>query len=133
MIAYLTAYLATIVCVVIIDYAWLSTMGLRLYRARLGNLLLDQPILWAAGLFYILYALGVTVLAIAPAIRAQSWIEAAVLGGFVGLTAYMTYDLTNLATMRQWSLLITALDIVWGTLLTAISATVGYFVARIAS
>jgi len=73
------------------------------------------------------------VLAIAPAIRAQSWIEAAVLGGFVGLTAYMTYDLTNLATMRQWSLLITALDIVWGTLLTAISATVGYFVARIAS
>jgi uncharacterized membrane protein len=128
--AQLVAYVATLVVLVVCDFAWLSTMGASIYRPRLGALLLDRPVLWAAALFYLVYALGVVVFAVAPGLRADSWTKALGAGAMFGFFAYATYDLTNLATVRGWSGLVTVLDIGWGTCLTALAAAAGTLVAR---
>lgn len=124
------AYVATLIVLAACDFVWLSTMGTSIYRPRLGGLLLERPVLWAAVLFYLVYAVGVVVFAVAPALVAQSWLRAAGQGALFGLFAYATYDLTNLATLRSWSVLVTVLDISWGAVLTALGAAVGYVAAR---
>jgi uncharacterized membrane protein len=128
--AYLVSYVVTLVVVVACDFAWLGTVGASVYRARLGDLLLARPVLWAAALFYLLYAIGIVIFAVAPALRADSWTRALVMGALFGFFAYATYDLTNLATLRGWSGLVAILDIGWGACLTAAGATAGYAVAQ---
>ena len=127
---YAVAYVATLVVLAAVDFVWLATMGEAVYRPRLGALLLERPVLWAAVLFYLVYALGVVVFAVAPALRADAWLRAAGMGALFGMFAYATYDLTNLATLRSWSGLVTVLDIGWGAVLTSLGATAGYFAAR---
>ena len=128
--SYALAYIAALIVLAACDFVWLSTMGASVYRPRLGGLLLERPVLWAAVLFYLVYAAGVVVFAVAPALGAASWLRAAGMGALFGLFAYATYDLTNLATLRSWSVLVTVLDIGWGAVLTAIGATAGYAVSR---
>lgn len=127
---YTAAYAATLVVLAACDFVWLGTMGSAVYRPRLGALLLERPVLWAAALFYLIYAAGVVLFAVAPALALHSWARAAVLGALFGFFAYATYDLTNLATVRSWSGLVAVLDIGWGALLSAIGASAGYFCAR---
>ncbi len=127
---YAAAYAAALVVLAACDFVWLSTMGASLYRPRLGTLLLERPVLWAAVLFYLVYAAGVAIFAVVPALEAASWLRAAGMGALFGLFAYATYDLTNLATLRAWSGLVTALDIGWGAVLTALGASAGYAAAR---
>ncbi len=127
---YAVAYVATLVVLAAVDFVWLATMGQAVYRPRLGALLLERPVLWAAVLFYLVYALGVVVFAVAPALSANAWLRAAGMGALFGMFAYATYDLTNLATLRSWSVLVTVLDIGWGAVLTSLGATAGYFAAR---
>ncbi|HXQ51922.1 MAG TPA: DUF2177 family protein [Stellaceae bacterium] len=131
--AYLAAYGATLVVLLVFDMAWLSTVGASVYRPRLGALLLDRPVLWAAALFYLVYAVGVVVFAVAPAMRSESWTRALWAGALFGVFAYATYDLTNLATVRGWSGLVTVLDIGWGAVLTALAASAGTITARAAA
>lgn len=128
--SYALAYIAALIVLAACDFVWLSTVGTSVYRPRLGGLLLERPVLWAAVLFYLVYAAGVVVFAVAPALGASSWLRAAGMGALFGLFAYATYDLTNLATLRSWSVLVTVLDIGWGAVLTAIGATAGYSVSR---
>ncbi|HZT50592.1 MAG TPA: DUF2177 family protein [Stellaceae bacterium] len=124
------AYLGTLAVLVLCDLVWLSTVGAAVYRPRIGALLLDRPIVWAGALFYLVYAVGVVVFAAGPALRAESWVRAMVLGALFGGFAYATYDLTNLATLRHWSGLVTVLDIAWGMVLSGAAATAGYFLAQ---
>lgn len=128
--SYVLSWIATLVVMLICDLTWLSTVGAQVYRPRLGALLLDKPVLVPAALFYLLYAAGVVIFAVAPALRVESVGKAALWGALFGFFAYATYDLTNLATVRGWSAVVTVLDMGWGALLTAVAAGVASFVAQ---
>src|SRR3569833_1867772 len=125
---YVVAYIVTAVVFLGLDSLWLSQIALGMYRRELGTLLLDRPNLVVAGLFYLLFVIGIVVLAIVPALNGGGWVTALVAGAVLGLVAYGTYDITNLSTLRNWSLTVTVADLIWGKALTAVSATVGYFV-----
>ena len=130
MVQYLTAYVVTAVVFLGIDFVWLSKIAKRFYYDRLGELLLDKPNLGAAVAFYAIYVVGIIIFAIAPALREQSASTALVYGALFGFFAYATYDMTNYATLRNWSLTVSLVDIAWGTLLTGVSAFLGYLGTR---
>jgi len=123
---FIVAYIVTAVVFLGLDAIWLTQVALGMYRRELGALLLDKPNLPIAGLFYLLFVVGIVVLAILPALNGGTWINALLLGAVLGLVAYGTYDITNLSTLRNWSLTVTLADLAWGTALTAVSATLGY-------
>jgi len=111
------------------DYIWLSrAMGF--YRNSLGDLLAKQPNLSAAAALYLIYFVGIVVFTILPAARNDEWISALLLGGLLGLVAYATYDLTNLATLDRWPLIVTVVDLAWGTFVTALSSLAGFAAIR---
>jgi uncharacterized membrane protein len=89
------------------------------YRDRLGHLVRDQPDLAVSGVFYVVYVGGIVLFAISPALQSQSWATALVLGILLGVIAYGTYDMTNLATLRGWPVALSAVDLIWGSALTA--------------
>lgn len=122
---YVIAYAGTLIAFVAVDLIWLGVVAKAFYRAQLGDLLAENYNFGAAALFYLAYPLGVVVFAVVPAFASGSWLEAAVWGAMLGLFAYGTYDLTNLATLRNWPLRLTAIDLLWGTVLTAFAAACG--------
>nr|WP_315400277.1 DUF2177 family protein [uncultured Duganella sp.] len=126
---WLFGYGGALLTLLAIDAIWLTYYMGPAYKSALGELLLAQPRLASAAVFYLLFAVGVAVFAVAPALRAGSWQTAAVLGGLLGLVAYGTYDLTNYAVLKAWPLGLTVIDIVWGGLLSAAGAVAGYAAA----
>jgi uncharacterized membrane protein len=122
------AYLSSAVAMLCMDAVWLSLAAGRLYKPRLGDLLLATFNVVPAALFYLVYVLGVVALAVQPAIAEGRMGTATMRGALLGLVAYATYDLTNQATLRGWSAAVTVADLCWGTLLTACAATAGYWV-----
>lgn len=130
MIKYVFAYLGAGLTFAVIDAVWLTTMVNRLYRPIIGPIMADKPDMTAAVIFYLISIAGTVFLAIDPALREGSWTRAALNGAVLGFIAYATYDLTNQATLNVWSWKLTITDIIWGTTLTAASATGGYFAAR---
>jgi uncharacterized membrane protein len=124
---YVVAYIATAIVFLGLDAIWLSKLALGMYRQELGSLLLEKPNLPIAGAFYLLYVVGIVVLAIVPALGG-GWVKATLMGAVLGLVAYGTYDITNLSTLKGWSTRLALIDIAWGTALTAVSATIGYWV-----
>lgn len=124
------SYLSTGIVFLAIDAVWLSVMASRLYRPQLGDMMADKHNLTPAILFYLLYVAGIVVFAVQPALASGRWSMALMLGAFLGLVAYGTYDLTNHATLRNWPTLITVADLIWGTALTALSATAGFLITR---
>ncbi|MGE3961809.1 MAG: DUF2177 family protein [Dehalococcoidia bacterium] len=113
------------------DAVWLTTMTDRFYRRELPGLLADTP-MWAPALgFYLLYAIATLVLVVIPALDGEhSAGRVAATGALLGLAAYGTYDLTNLATLQGWSVKVTIVDMAWGALLTAVAATAAVLAAR---
>ncbi len=125
------AYVAASLCMLVLDVIWLSTMARVLYRPHLGDILLENFRLAPAIVFYFVYVAGIVFLAINPALRTGgNWQQAALYGAALGLVAYATYDLTNQATLKTWSTIVTVADICWGTFITAASATAGFLAAR---
>ena len=124
------AYLGAAAAMFVLDGAWLSFAAKRLYRPLLGDMLADGFRIAPAALFYFLYVAGIVVLAVAPGLAAGKWTVALTRGLALGLIAYGTYDLTNQATLRQWSVTVTFVDMLWGTILTGAAATAGYYAAR---
>ncbi len=131
---FLQAYAASLVAFLLLDFAWLGLIARGFYRQQLGHLL-SPDVRWIpAIIFYLLFVAAVIVFAVAPAVERGSLGRALLLGGFFGIVAYATYDLTNLATMKGFPTLVAVVDITWGCLLTAAVALVGYLVAsRVAS
>jgi uncharacterized membrane protein len=125
---YLTAYLATFVAFVACDMAWLGTMASRLYRPTLGDIMLTDVNLPAGVAFYLIYPIGLVIFAVLPAIKSGSFGQAMAGGALLGFFTYMTYDLTNQATLRNWTTQLSLVDIGWGTLLGAIAAAAGFWV-----
>ncbi len=114
----------------IIDMVWLMWLGRGFYVDEIGGLLLEQPNLIAAFTFYALYIAGLVYLVIAPAAEADSVMKAVISGAVFGLVAYATYDLTNLAVMKGFTLKIALIDMVWGM---ALSAAVSGLTVKIVS
>ncbi len=122
---YAFAYLATGIAFALIDSVWLRTMSERLYKVEIGGMLAEQFRLAPAIVFYLLYILGMMIFAVGPALQSGSWKVALCYGAAFGFFAYMTYDLTNFATLKVWSLKVTILDMIWGTVLTGLAAAAG--------
>jgi uncharacterized membrane protein len=129
-IKWLWLYLISFGAFLAVDAVWLTVMGGRFYKAQLGDMMRDQPNLAIALLFYLFYVAGVIVLAVMPGFDAGSVAKAALYGALLGFVAYGTYDITNLSTLRDWPAIVAVVDIVWGTSLTAVVATVGYYAAK---
>ncbi|HVP85174.1 MAG TPA: DUF2177 family protein [Rhizomicrobium sp.] len=127
--SYAIRYAVALLVMIVGDALWLSYFARAMFRPTLGTMLLDDPRWLAAALFYLLYAAGIVWFAVTPALRSGSWSSAALSGALVGFLAYMTYDLTNLATIKAWTVQLALVDMAWGTLLTAIAATASYFAA----
>jgi uncharacterized membrane protein len=129
MITYLSGYAATLVVFVVADMTWLGSMVNRIYRPALGDILLDGVNLPPAIVFYFVYPVGVMIFAVLPALRGESIGAAVAYGALFGFFAYTTYDLSNYATLRNWTLQLTVIDIAWGTVLGALAAAAGIIVA----
>lgn len=127
---YLVSYFATALVFLGIDAIWLSVMGNALYRPLLGDLLAEKFNLLPAVAFYVLYVAGIVYFPISAAFASGRWSTALVEGALFGFFAYATYDLTNQATLREWSTIITLADLCWGTALTAVAATLGYLITN---
>nr|WP_185058255.1 DUF2177 family protein [Pseudomonas frederiksbergensis] len=123
----LLAYAGTLLAFLVLDGLWLGVLMAPTYRALLGPLMLDQPLLAPAAAFYLLYVLGCVVFVVLPA---QSWQRAARLGALLGLVAYGTYDLSNWATLKGWSAQLAVMDMVWGAFATGVACAVGHWVTR---
>lgn len=130
MIKYVAAYLGAGLTFAAIDFVWLTTMTNRLYKPVIGPIMADKPDMKAAVAFYLISIAGTVFLAIAPALKEGNWPRAAINGAVLGFVAYATYDLTNQATLAVWQTKLTIIDLIWGTTLTMLSATGGYFAAR---
>lgn len=124
------SYLLTAVVFFAIDIAWLGFIAKGLYRRFLGNFLSDQVNWTAAGIFYLLFIAGIFIFAILPALEKESWRHALLYGALFGFFTYATYDLTNLATLKNWPLPIVFIDIAWGMVLTGSVALAGYFISN---
>ncbi|MSS74855.1 DUF2177 family protein [Candidatus Pacearchaeota archaeon] len=112
-----------------IDMIWLGLVAKDFYRAQIGMLLKPDVNWTAAILFYLLFIIGLVVFVITPAMEKGSWVHALIFGALFGLVCYATYDLTNLAVAKHWTLLVTVVDLAWGAVLSASVSTITYFIA----
>lgn len=111
-----------------IDMVWLGVISKSFYAKHLG-FLMKSDINWiAAVIFYLLFIAGLVFFVISPAIEKNSWIYACLCGAFFGLVTYATYDLTNLATVRDWPLIVTLVDLAWGMVLSASVSVVTFVI-----
>lgn len=126
---YLFAYVASAVVFLGLDYIWLSRVARDFYASSLGSMMRETPDFLAAGVFYLFYIGGIVFFAVMPA---ESWKGALLRGALLGLLAYGTYDMTNLATLKGWPWRMAAVDMAWGTALTALAALGGYLAVKAA-
>lgn len=127
---YAKLYLATVPIFFAIDLLWLGVLAKNLYQRHLAHLL-SPDVNWpAAILFYLVYIAGIILFAVKPGLEAQSLAKTAIWGGLFGFFTYMTYDLTNLATLRDWPVTIVLVDIAWGTVLCTLVASGSYLMGR---
>ena len=127
---YLIAYLSTTVIFLAIDALWLGIVAKNFYAEQLGDLLAKNIKFQIAAVFYLVYTVGIVVFAIAPALEAEKIILALGYGALFGFLAYGTYDFTNMATIRDWPTIVSVVDIIWGTFITSVSASLGYLITR---
>ena len=125
MIRYVVAYSATAFVMVTLDMVWLGVIAKSIYRRGIGHLMAEQANIYAAVLFYLVFALGLMVFAVSPHASAPGWTKTLVSAALFGFFAYATYDLTNLATLDQWPVGVSVLDIAWGSTVSLLSAAAG--------
>jgi uncharacterized membrane protein len=113
----------------LIDMVWLVLVARNFYSTRLGFLMRTDVGWIPAVIFYILFIAGMVTFVITPAVQKQSWFHALLYGAFYGLVTYATYDLTNLATIRDWPLVVTIVDLAWGMTVSALVSTITWVLA----
>ena len=117
-------YGAALLVMGVLDALWLGFIARDLYRRELGELMAANVRVVPAALFYLAYPAGLVALALQP--QPESMSMAAWRSALVGLVAYGTYDLTNMATLRQWSVTLTLADIAWGAFASALAGTAAF-------
>lgn len=126
---YIYLYLLTIPVFFVIDIIWLAFVARGFYQSQLGHLL--GEVNWGAAVpFYFIYIGAILLFAAVPALESGSALKAVLLGATFGFVAYATYDLTNLATIKDWPLIVTIVDLIWGTVLTASVAVSAFFIGK---
>jgi uncharacterized membrane protein len=129
----LIAYAGTFGTLLVADAVWLGLVARTFYRDQLGALMLPSPNFAIAALFYVFFAVATVALVVLPGVRGGTLVSVLLYGGLLGMAAYGTYDITNLATLKNWPVIVTVVDLIWGTFVTALSAGGGYLAVRIFS
>ena len=127
---YAKAYAFTLIVFFGLDLLWLGVVARNFYASQLGSLMRENINFVAAGGFYLAYVAGIVFFAIAPALAEGSWQKSALNGALLGLIAYGTYDMTNVATLRNWPITMSMVDLAWGGLITGVSAVLGFALTR---
>jgi uncharacterized membrane protein len=127
---YLKLYALTVPVFFIIDLMWLGVIAKGFYQKNLSYILRPQVNWSAAIIFYLLYIAGILIFAVVPAVAKDSWQHAMIYGALFGFFTYMTYELTNLALLKDWPFNIVVVDIIWGVVLCTAVATIGFLIAR---
>ena len=130
MLKYFAIYCSFLIAMLVIDLVWLLAIAKSLYRDEMGDLMATEPKLIAGLAFYLLYALGAIIFVVIPALSKQSLIYALQYGALFGLFCYMTYDLTNLAVIRDFPTRLAFIDSAWGSFVTAIVSGVAYWIGN---
>lgn len=136
-VQFIVTYLAALIVFLVIDFTWLGFIAQKLYSQELGHLLSTkangslQPKWLPAVIFYLLFVFGLLVLVVLPGLETASLQTTLLKGALYGLVTYATYDLTNLATLRDWSLKITLIDLAWGTILSTVVTFAAYTVGAL--
>lgn len=112
----------------VIDMIWLGLVAKNFYNSQIGFLMTSKINWIAAIIFYLLFIIGLVVFVIIPAVEKNSLIKAMFFGALFGLVSYATYDLTNLATIKNWPLLVTIIDLIWGMVLGSLVSVITYFI-----
>lgn len=121
-------YIIALITFLVIDLVWLSFIAKNMYQEQLGHLMADNFNLIAAFVFYALFVFGLVYFVINPGIEKESIRYILIAGALFGFMTYATYDLTNLATLKNWPLKITIIDLIWGTTLSTVVSTITYYV-----
>lgn len=124
---YLIVYLSTLAILLPLDFAFLGTIGKKMYQSHIGDMMLDTPRLSAALLFYALYLAGIVVFV--NGANPANWSANLLLGALFGLFCYATFALTNMAILKQWQWALVIPDVAWGMVLTAAAASLGGLLA----
>ena len=114
----------------VIDMVWLVLVAKKFYQEQIGFLMKPDINWFAAIIFYLLFIAGLIVFVISPAVEKHSWVHALLYGALFGLITYATYDLTNLATLKDWPLLVTVVDLIWGSVLASSISLITYLIAN---
>ena len=129
---YIIGFFITILTTLALDAVWLTTMMKTFYSKHLGHIFADKPSLVPALIFYILYAIGLLYFVIVPLIASGSSLTRVFFtAALLGLVAYGTYDLTNQATVKDWPVIVTVVDLIWGAFLTGTTATITVWIIRL--
>ena len=127
---YLKLYIAILVAFFVIDMLWLGLLARTFYRKHLGYIMAPSPNWPAAIIFYLLFLVGLLIFVVLPGLEAGSLTSTLLRGALFGLITYATYDLTNQATIRDWPVVVTVVDMCWGVVLSVAVSTIGFFAGR---
>ena len=125
MTRFFIAYAGTLLVMVALDMVWLGVIAKPFYQQGIGHLMAGRPNIAVAVLFYLVYAAGLVIFVLAAGTETLGWSSTLLMGALFGFFAYATYDLTNLATLRDWPVALAALDIAWGSFVSAASVAAG--------
>jgi uncharacterized membrane protein len=125
---FIKTYLITLLIFLAIDFLWLGFIAKNFYQQHIGSLMKTNINWIAAFIFYLVFIVGLVILVVNPSLESASWLKALWMGALLGLVAYATYDLTNLATLEGWSLSVTIVDLIWGAVVAGSTSVIAYFV-----
>jgi uncharacterized membrane protein len=126
---FIKLYLIALPVFLVIDMIWLGLVAKNFYAKQIGFLMKSNINWLAAIIFYLLFIVGLVLFVIMPAMHKHSWLQALLLGALFGLITYATYDLTNLATIKDWPVLVTIVDLVWGMVIASSVSIISFFIA----
>ena len=124
------SYLLTFLFFLIVDMLWLGVIAKNIYQKYLGGFLTDNVNWTAAVVFYFIFVVGISIFVIYPSVNNGSVYQAILMGALFGFFTYATYDLTNLATLKGWPLPIVFIDIIWGSVLSAVVSLSGFYIVK---
>ncbi len=125
---FIKLFLVAFLVFLLIDLVWLGLIAKKFYRKHLGFLMSDDVNWTAAIIFYLVFVAGIVLFVVSPALGADSLSHAVIYGALFGFVTYSTYDLTNLATLKNWPLIITIIDLIWGTFLATSVSVITFLI-----
>jgi len=126
---FIKLYIIAVLTFLGIDIIWLTFVAKNFYAKQIGYLMAKNPNLIAALIFYLIFIAGLVFFVIIPSLEDKNWTKVLISGAFFGLVTYATYDLTNLATIKDWPITLTIVDLIWGTILSTSVSIITYLVA----